>query len=140
MINDIWALRTQPFSSDIVGKESFPTAGRDIVKHWRKLLANGYKNNQEQIAKIDRAVTEAISLLKHRNHLVHSFWPYGQNDPERLELHWIRPDLTERYGVKRGTYSMTIDELNEVNQRLAKLYTRVMTISFNSHRLYNQSN
>lgn len=140
MVHDIMTLRTQRFSAAIAKKEAFPTAGRSIVKQWRKLLVNAYGDGAPEVAKIDAAVNRAIELLDHRNHLVHSFWPYGQTDFEKLELHWIRPDTSERYGVRFGKYSMTVDDLDVVNQRLANLYNVVMAISINSHRLYPRAN
>lgn len=138
MVQDIWALRTQPANARIVEKEQFPTSAKNIAKHWRKLLINGYGAGASEASKIDDAVRRAIELIEHRNHLVHSFWPYGQIEHEKLELSWIRPDPKEKYGVRRGTYSMTVDELDKINQRFANLYVAVMAISFNSHRIYRE--
>jgi hypothetical protein len=70
--------------------------------------------------------------------LAHSFWPFGQENHEVLELSWIRPDATKEYGVDRGHYRITVAELDAVNSRLAHLYHSVLAVSFNSHRLYHQ--
>jgi hypothetical protein len=136
MVFDIMSLRTLPSNRPIAEKEKFPTAGKAIIKQWRKLLVNAYESDSPERPKIGAATEAALELIDHRNHLVHSFWPYGQIDPDKLELHWVRPDPTARHGARLGTYCMTIDELDEVNQRLSHLYNRVMAISFNSHRLY----
>ena len=137
MITDIMALRTQPLSAQIVQKAAFPQRTRDTVRHWATLLLNAYENDGEQRGKIEKVVTKALELLEHRDRLVHSFWPYGQADSDKLELRWIRPDKTQQYGVRRGVYSMSVSELDAVNQSFAHLYNAVMAISFNSHRLYH---
>ena len=136
MIFDIWPLRSQAFSAEISANENFPTSGKDIIKQWRKLLVNAYGKEHSEVIKIEAAKSEALTLIDHRNSLVHSFWPYGQVDQQRLELHWVRRADRQPNGVSLGTYSKSIEELDEINDRLASLYTKVMAISFNSHRLY----
>jgi hypothetical protein len=136
MVSDIMCLRTLPCSKAIAEKERFPGGGKAIVKQWRKLLVNAYEEGSPERAKVDAAVNAALELVHHRNHLVHSFWPYGQNDPEKLELQWVRSDAAARNGARIGSYCMTVEDLDEVNRRLSNLYTRVIAISFNSHRLY----
>lgn len=136
MVLDIMALRTQPFSSEVAAKVDFPKQGKGIIAHWRKLLANGYGNDPEKISSVDAACRAARELIDHRNHLVHSFWPYGQSDQTVVELQWVMPDKQAQYGVKMGVYRKTISELNSINNSLARLYTKVMAISVNSHTLY----
>jgi hypothetical protein len=137
MVLDIMALRTQPFSSGIAAKEDFPKKGKNIIAHWRKLLANGYGGDPVKISNIDAVCRISRELIEHRNHLVHSFWPYGQNDKEVVELQWVMPDKQAQYGARMGVYRKTISELNDINNSLARLYTQVMVISFNWHTLYN---
>jgi hypothetical protein len=136
MVNDIMALRTQPFSRDIVAKEAFPKQGKPIISHWRKLLVNGYNHDPRLVSAVDEACRLARELIDHRHHLVHSFWPYGQNDPEIVELHWVKPDIQSAIGAQMGIYRKSIGELDEINGRLAHLYHLVMAISFNSDTLY----
>jgi hypothetical protein len=136
MIGDITTLRTQSFSAEISQNSKFPTGTGDTIKHWAKLLLNAYGNESEACENIKTAKTEALEILFHRDRLVHSFWPFGQIDPEILNLNYIKPDKTMQHGVFFGEYSMTINELDAVNRRFAALYHAVMAISFNSHRLY----
>jgi hypothetical protein len=138
MVIDIMTLRTQPFSQAIAAKEAFPKQGKGIISHWRKLLVNGYGEDTSRIAEIDDACRLARELIDHRNHLVHSFWPYGQTDLEVVELQWVMPDPESPYGARMGTYRMSISDLDNINHRLAHLYHLVMAISFNSHGLYQR--
>jgi hypothetical protein len=45
MVFDIMSLRTLPCSRPIAEKERFPTAGKAIIKQWRRLLLNAYLLN-----------------------------------------------------------------------------------------------
>ena len=136
MMHDIMALRTQPFSASIVLKNEFPMSGKAVIKHWRKLVENGYRNFSLEVPKLSKIVEDAFDLLNHRNTLSHSFWPYGQSDHQMLELSWIKRDDKGEWGVSQGTYKATLADLDQVNTRLASLYTCVMAVSFNSIRLY----
>lgn len=136
MIHDIMVLRTWPFSENVVKKATFPMSGKSVIKHWRKLIENGYRHFSLDPPDLAKIVNESIELLDHRNTLSHSFWPYGQSDPQKLELNWIKRDDSANWGVSRGTYSATLADLDSVNTRLAHLYNAVMAASFNSHKLY----
>jgi hypothetical protein len=136
MMHDIMALRTWPFSESVVQKNKFPMNGKAVIKHWRKLIENGYRFFSLEPPDLAKMVNESLALLCHRNALSHSFWPWGQSDLQRLELNWIKKDDSGEWGVSRGTYSATLAELDSVNTRLAHLYTAVMAVSFNSHKLY----
>jgi len=137
MINDIFALRTWPFSAPIVSKHQFPMSGKAVVTQWRKLLENGYRHFNLEPPALDKLVNEALELLDHRNVLSHSFWPYGQTDKNILEVHWIKRNHSGQWGVSRGTYKATLNDLDKVNTRLGHMYTAVMAASFNSHKLYH---
>lgn len=136
MVHDVFALRTWAFSKRITNKRLFPTKGKDLVTQWRGLLENGYREFELEVPNLSKVVNDALELLDFKNTLVHSFWPYGQQDREVLELSWIKPGGSAEHGVVRGNIRVTLVDLDKINTRLAHLYTAVMAASFNSHKLY----
>ena len=136
MVHDIMALRTWPFSYKVTSKRVFPMSGKAVVKQWRDLIQNGYREFDLTIPDFSTLVNEALELLNVRNTLAHSFWPYGQLDKDVLEVNWIKRDDGAMHGVSRGTYRATLHDLDRINTRLAHVYNAVMAASMNSHRLY----
>ncbi|TCD02220.1 hypothetical protein EYB45_09550 [Erythrobacteraceae bacterium CFH 75059] len=136
MTSDVMALRTWPFSAEIVDQKRFPLGGRDTVLQWRALIINAYKARNLSSPNLDKIVTDSLQLLWHRNCLSHSFWPYGQQEKSVLELHWIKRKDSNPQGIERGTYRVTATELDKVNTRLANLCTAALAASFNSHIVY----
>jgi len=136
MVHDVMALRTWPFSKIITDKQEFPTKGRSLIKQWRDLIQNGYRTFDLEVPDFSSLVNDAIELMGIRHTLSHSFWPYGQKERDVLEVNWMKRDDSSPTGVKRGIYRATLKDLDNVNTRLAHLYTSVMAASFNSHKLY----
>ena len=69
---------------------------------------------------------------------MHSFWPYGQTTTGEIILSSVRPGKGDEEAVIYTSYETTIDEMNEINNKMAHIYHHVMAFSFNSHKLYRQ--
>lgn len=139
MVFDIRWLRTQPMSARITEQEAFPTMTRRIIKHWGKLLRNGYAHDAQKLVELDAILTEAFALVEHRNAIVHSFWPYGQDKNDEIKLSSIKPKPGDPTTVIYSNYIATVEGLDDVNIRMSRLYHRAMAFSFNSHKLADRS-
>lgn len=135
MVFDVRWLRTQPISAKVAAQETFPTKTGRLIKHWGRLMRNGHRSDAKKLKELDAILKEALNLVEHRNSIVHSFWPYGQEKPDEIRLTSMRPDPKDENAVIYITYEATIDQLDDINNRLAKLYHRTMIFSLNSHRL-----
>jgi hypothetical protein len=126
-------------SAKISSQEAFPTMTRLIIKHWGKLLRNGYASEPAKLTELDAILTEAFELADHRNAIVHSFWPYGQDKNDEIKLSSIKPKPGDSATVIYSNYIATIEGLDDVNIRMSRLYHRAMAFSFNSHKLADRS-
>lgn len=126
-------------SARIAEQEAFPTMTRRIIKHWGKLLRNGHDEDAQKLDELDEILTEAFLLVEHRNAIVHSFWPYAQDKNNEIKLSSIKPKPGDPTTVIYSNYIATVEGLDSVNDRMARLYHRAMVFSFNSHKLADYS-
>lgn len=135
MVFDVRWLRALPMSAKIAAQETFPTQTRRVIRHWGKLMRNGHRGDASKLMELEVILNEAFSLAEHRNSIVHSFWPYGQEKADEIRLTSMKPDPDDPTKVIYTAYEATIDQLDDVNTRLAKLYHSTMVFSLNSHKL-----
>ena len=136
MVDDLPWLREFPVNSKDAAQEAFPTQTRRAIRHWGKLLRNAYAGDVEKLAKVEAITDEAFALLDLRNFIIHSFWPYAQNKPDEISLFTITPKPGYPSKLVRRSRTFTVEELDDINNRMMRLYHRVFGLSGDWPRLH----
>lgn len=106
-----------------------PAQTRRTIRHWGKLLRALYADDTEALKVIETVSQEAFDLSDHRTALVHYFWPWRNDDPERICLQSISGVKGDPDKLVILKYEASVDDLDDLNNRLYDLYNRVLKIS-----------
>jgi hypothetical protein len=129
MVQDLRWLRDMSINRRIYESETFPGHTKRAVKQWAKCLRNLFDGDPEALKVIGTVFEEALALLEERNAIVHSFWPYWHEDPERIVLHSVKPIKDKPDKLLIVKYEATVDELDDLNEKIRDLYHMVFKIS-----------
>lgn len=86
-----------------------------------------FHGNDKKRLQTSELVIRLRKCADERNILVHYFWPYGnQQDPSTLRLSSIKPARHSHDDLEFRSVTITLEDLDDLNERLFRLYTPVM--------------
>lgn len=132
IVQDLTWLRTTPGNQDIARKEAFPTQTRRAIKHWAKLLRMMYHDDKVTLDALSVLLQDGIDLLEDRNVILHSFWPYWQSNDQEVELSSVQPAHGDPSKIMFVRHKVSVDQLDDLNNKMSAFYHRVMAVSFNA--------
>lgn len=129
MVQDLRWLRSLPVNASVYKNDMFPTQTKRTIKQWGKCQRNLWAGHAKGLKALELVHNEALALLEERNAIVHSFWPYWHHDPERIVLHSVKPVKDNPDKLLIVKYEASVDELDDLNERVRNLYHRVLNVS-----------
>jgi hypothetical protein len=132
LVHDLITLRQHPMNAAFVAKELFPVQTGRVIQQWAKLQRRYYATNQVRIEKLEKLIEELSDGADERNILVHYFWPYGAVEgDETITLQSIKPKKGQNDMLEIKQAVISVEKLDELNERLVRLYHHVMADQFN---------
>ena len=127
LTRDLITLRQHPACADYARKERFPVSTGRVIDQWEKTRNLVFQGNDQKRLQTSELVTRLRKCADERNILVHYFWPYGnQQDPSTLRLSSIKPARRSHDDLEFRSVTITLEDLDDLNERLFRLYTPVM--------------
>lgn len=129
---EILILREKPSAKSVTVKERLPSGTGRRIKHWGKLMRLLYSDQPKSLKVIQDLMVESLELAGERNVLMHSFWPYTQENPDEVQLHNLKIDPTDTSQHQETVYVANVEELDDLNERIRRLYVRMVAVAFNA--------
>lgn len=127
LVRDLITLRQHPACVDYARKERFPVSTGKVIDQWEKTRNLVFAGNDEKRSQTHALTKRLRDCADDRNILVHYFWPYGnERDPSTLRLTSIKTARGSHDDLEFRSVTITLEELDDLNERLFRLYTPVM--------------
>lgn len=133
LVYDLLASRQHPAARPIAEKQQFPVSTSRVIAQWARCRRAIFAGNPGELRRVENTRQRLADAAKDRHALVHGFWPYGGDpaDPTTLRLQMIKPKKGETGMMEVHQRTITIDSLDDFNERLIHLYHTVMADAFN---------
>jgi hypothetical protein len=131
LVHDLITLRQLPVNAEIATKELFPVQTGRLIDQWARLQRRYYSDDQARLQTLAKLVPDLTDAAEDRNILVHYFWPYGAEGQETITLQSIKPKKGQNSVLEIKQAEISVAKLDELNERLVRLYHRVMADGFN---------
>jgi hypothetical protein len=132
LIYDLMTLRNLAMNAAYVAKEPFPVSTGKVIKQWSRLQRAFSANDPQRLEKMTKLADELHEVSDDRNVLVHYFWPYGASDPSKpIKLQSVKPKRGDNNILQFTSVEITVEKLDSVNERLVRLYHRIMMETMN---------
>lgn len=127
LTRDLITLRQHALCAEYAKKERFPVSTGLVIKQWEKTRSLVFAGNEEKCRQTKDLVSRLRDCADDRNTLVHYFWPYGNDqDPSVLRLSSIKTRRGTHDTLEFREVTITVKDLDDLNERLFQLYTPVM--------------
>lgn len=127
LVGDLITLRQHTSCADYAKKERFPVSTGLVIKQWEKTRNIVFADNKEKCRQTTDLVERLRDCADDRNIIVHYFWPYGNDqNPSSLTLSSIKTKRGTHDTLEFRSVTITLEDLDDLNERLFRLYTPVM--------------
>lgn len=128
LVQDLITLRQLPMNAELAAKEPFPSSTNATIKQWHR-LQNATWPEEKTLREVTSMVPELRDLAEERHIIVHSFWPWGSDDPETVRIQRVRPAKGGNIAITQ--YELNVETMDAVNERLCSMYHRNLALSMN---------
>lgn len=132
LVHDLISLRQHSTATEYARKNRFPVNTKAVIKQWASLRKMVFADNPVKVNTTERVQAELIDCAQYRHVIVHYFWPYGGTgkggDDQSVRLQSTKTKKGTHDALEFRSITVDVKTMNELNERLADLYHRVMVM------------